>query len=104
MTEGMIKEFKTTYVFGDLHADYYTFRNMLIDVKIIDGNGRMVAKDIYIVQIGDGEDGKAEAITNTPPARKLCRICGQLAEQAPALGSRVFCLGKPRIHELHRRF
>ncbi len=89
----MIQKFKTTYVFGDLHADHYTFRNMLIDLRIIDRNGRMVAKDIYIVQIGDVLDGKARGYHEHAIGEEaILDLLDSLAEQAPALGSRVFCL------------
>ena len=98
----MIKEFKTTYVFGDLHADYYTFRNMLIDLRIIDRNGRMVAKDIYIVQIGDvlrkGRLSRTRGEEATGFAGQPGGTGTRLREQG------ILSYRKPRIHELHRRF
>lgn len=93
MDGGIIKEFKTTYVFGDLHADYEAFKSMLLALKIIDRNSRMIAKNIYIVQVGDVLDGKARGMSDDATGEEaILELLDNLAQQAPILGSRVFCL------------
>lgn len=93
--EDIIENFERIMVIGDLHADYETFRQLLIEANIMDRNHNFIAKNTYLVQVGDQLDGKNRNGIKGSDGKgeeQILDLIDHLSEMAPAKNSKVFCL------------
>ena len=79
-------------VIGDIHADYDTMKQLFIDFEIIDRNNKWIAKDTYVVQMGDQLDGKGRNNEDAHGELKVLDFLEDLDTQAKIYGGSVFCL------------
>ncbi|MGB0938043.1 MAG: metallophosphoesterase [Colwellia sp.] len=67
---------------GDIHGAYSQLSNLLTELNVIDLNGDWIAKDTYLVSLGDIIDRGAES-------RKVLNLLIKLQQQAPKVGGKV---------------
>jgi len=88
----IIEDYKRILVIGDIHADYDTMKQLFIDFEIIDRNNKWIAKDTYVVQMGDQLDGKGRNNEDAHGELKVLDFLEDLDTQAKIYGGSVFCL------------
>jgi hypothetical protein len=88
----VIKNFKRILVIGDLHADYEMTIELLKKFKVIDNNRRWIAKDTFIVQMGDQVDGKGRNNADVEGEQEVLELFDDLNTQAEVYGGAVFSL------------
>lgn len=88
----IIENYKRILVIGDIHADYDTMKKLFIDFEIIDRNNKWIAKDTYVVQMGDQLDGKGRQSEDAHGELEVLDFLEDLDTQAKMYGGSVFCL------------
>jgi hypothetical protein len=88
----VITKFKRILVIGDLHADYPMTINLLKKFNVIDNNRRWIAKDTFIVQMGDQVDGKGRGNNDVEGEQEVLDLFDDLNTQAEIYGGAVFSL------------
>jgi predicted MPP superfamily phosphohydrolase len=90
--QDIIDNYKRIVVIGDIHADFNTMKQLFIDFDLIDRNNKWIAKDTYVVQMGDQLDGKGRNNADASGEIEVLDFLEDIHAQAEAYNGGVFCL------------
>ena len=90
--ESIIADYKRILVIGDIHADYQMILKLLQQFAIIDRNGKWIANDTYVVQLGDQVDGGGRGGNDAEGEHEVLEFMDSLHTQAKAYGGAAFSL------------
>lgn len=87
---------KRIVVIGDLHGDWDITKKIFIRYKLIDTNGKWIArpKDTQVVQVGDIVDrgGRPDTVGDECSEIKIMDFLDEIHEQAQLYGGGVYCI------------
>ena len=87
---------KRIIVIGDLHGDWDITKKIFIRYKLIDTNGKWIAKpkDTQVVQVGDIVDrgGRPDTVGDECSEVKIMDFLDDIHEQAQLYGGGVYCI------------
>lgn len=93
MEDGIFPPHHKIIAIGDIHGDLQGFKNCLIKAKIIDKGDNWIAKDTYVVQVGDQIDGRTRiGQWKSDKEEDLIFFIQDLDERAKRHGGRVLSL------------
>ena len=88
----IIKSFNRILVIGDLHADFHMTKKLFKHFNIINNNNKWIAKNTYIVQLGDQLDGKGRGHDDAFGEHEVLEFLDDLNTQAECNGGAVYSL------------